>query len=72
MINDSLKDLDETILEIEKKISNEPDPFLESVLQRLMIYKENSIPEMYEKAKTAHKKEREYKITGGFRGWGIC
>jgi hypothetical protein len=71
MINDSLKDLDETIMEIEKKISNEPDPFLESVLERLRIYKENSIPEMYEKAKTAQNKEREYKINGGFRGWGI-
>jgi hypothetical protein len=69
MINQSLKGLDETIKEIEEKIRDDPDPFLESVLERLLIYKENSIPKLYEKAKK--EQEKKYRTNGGFRGWGV-
>lgn len=69
MISNNLKELDETILEIERQIKSEPDPFLESVLERLKVIKSNSFPHMYERA--LQEAERTRVTKGGFRGYGV-
>ena len=69
MISDSLKELDATIQDIEAQIKSEPNPFLESILERLLIVKNNSFTNLYEKAKLEY--EKPNKIQGGFKGYGV-
>ena len=62
MINE-LYSLDTTIREIKNKVSEDPDPFLIDILDKLLIIKNNQQETLIKKAKN-----RE---NNGFKGFGI-
>jgi hypothetical protein len=66
MINDHLMVLDDTIKELEDKLREESDPFLESMLERLKIIKSRSLPVMIEKERQDDEFKRVYKMMGSF------
>jgi hypothetical protein len=59
-----LLDLDSTILDIKRKISNDPDPFLVEVLKKLETIRSNQQYNLENKA-------RRIDVRGGFKGMGI-
>ena len=60
-----LQDLDSTILDVRRKISEDPDPFLLEVLMKLETIRS------YQQ-KNLEKIARTDRIRGGFKGMGIC
>lgn len=66
----SLNGLDETIIEIENELKNNPDPFLFSTLERLKMYQENELKKLIENAKK-EKATLSPDTHGGFRGFGV-
>jgi len=59
-----LKDLDSTIIDIKRKISEDPDPFLIEVLKKLETVRSNQQTNLEYSA-------RNSKVRGGFRGFGV-
>jgi hypothetical protein len=62
-----LLDLEHTIKDLKNKISDDPDPFLLDLLNRLMIIRENQQTVQVEKA---YREERRFP-RGGFKGYGV-
>lgn len=65
-----LKCLDDTIAEIEREIKKNPDRFLISTLERLILYRDYNmagIGERVERVQTPKKWQKQR----GFRGYGM-
>ena len=62
MLNE-LNSLDTTIKELKNKVSEDPDPFLIDILDRLLIIKNNQQETLIKKAKNHE--------NSGFKGFGI-
>lgn len=59
-----LADLDSTIEEVRKKVSEHPDPFLVEVLTKLEAVRDNKQERLEEKAGAR-------RPLGGFKGYGV-
>ena len=59
-----LQDLDSTIVDIRRKISEDPDPFLVEVLKKLETVRSHQQNNLENSAK-------RNKLRGGFKGMGI-
>ena len=62
-----LNSLDNSINELKNKISEDPDPFLIDILNRLLIIKNNQQETLVEKAYTKEK----IRENNGFKGFGV-
>ena len=62
----NLQVLDETIKDLKKRVSEDPDPFLVELLSKLQVVQRNQQSFLEEKAVSA-----ERRINGGFKGFGI-
>ena len=58
-----MKDLDSTIIEVRKRISEDPDPLLVDILRKLETVRGNQ-------QKILERRAVE-KIRGGFKGYGV-
>jgi hypothetical protein len=59
--------LDATIKELKNKVSEDPDPFLIDVLDRLLVIKKNQQETLVKKAHI----EEKYRTNRGFKGFGV-
>ena len=62
-----LNSLDNSINELKNKISEDPDPFLIDILNRLLIIKNNQQETLVEKVYTKEK----IRENNGFKGFGV-
>ena len=63
----SLTVLDATIKELKNKVSEDPDPFLIDVLDRLLVIKNNQQEALVKKAYI----EEKNRTNRGFKGFGV-